>query len=146
MTIICVFAFLWIANSPPSFLLSSERTQSFTPQSYQASSLDSMDSFVDYAMRNVSTVAPRDFKKMKLERTKYYQRGYIRILRDYNDLDAFSVLISYVKTILNVEFGMIHKTFWIVAPNRRLGIKGVPYPDDWNFPSDPWRREWWFSD
>ena len=98
-----------------------------------------------YVLERVEQYAPAELKKQKQERNTFHRRAYANIVRDFIALDPLGALISYVKASLQIKYSMEHKILWIIPPRVVHGFElpGVAYPDDWSFPIDPWKREWW---
>jgi hypothetical protein len=106
--------------------------------------IDTLKPWSEYVLAHPETMTPRDLVRQKQVRNRYQRRGYPEILCAALSEDGLSALFSYVKLRLHVEFSMPHKAFYIVEPYP--GYAGIPYPEDWNIPADPWKKEWWFKE
>jgi hypothetical protein len=103
--------------------------------------LDSLQKISDYILLHIDEMAPPGYKKQKEIRRTFQQKGYTNILYNVLNQDGLSALISFLKVSLHIEYSMNHKTYWIFPPIPRNGDPGIPFPDDWSFPPDPWRRK-----
>jgi hypothetical protein len=103
--------------------------------------LDSLQKISDYILLHIDEMAPPGYKKQKEIRRNFQQKGYTNILYDVLNQDGLSALISFLKVNLHIEYSMNHKTYWIFPPIPRNGDPGIPFPDDWSFPPDPWRKK-----
>jgi hypothetical protein len=103
--------------------------------------LDSLQTIGQYVREHLAELTPPKLKEQLRVRHTFQQRGYTSILLDVLNQDGLSALISFFKVNLHVEYSMTHKVFWIIPPDPRSGNPGIPFPDDWSFPTDPW-KEW----
>jgi hypothetical protein len=99
----------------------------------------------EYVLEHLKDFTPDELKVQKRMRNQFQRRGYADVLQAVVADDYLGALISYIKVSFQLEYSMEHKEFWIVAPNPRTGFPGIPFPDDWGFPSDLWKREWWME-
>ena len=80
-------------------------------------------------------------ERRKEERRAIQRRGYAEVAMDAKRWDGLSALISIVKAKLLIEFTLPHNTLWIVAPIPGMAMSGIPIPEDWTYPADPWKRQ-----
>lgn len=105
---------------------------------------DSLKPWSDYVLEHLEKMTPRDLVRQMQVRNRYQRHDYPGILYDALREDGLSALLSYLKLRLHVAYSMPHKKYWIIEPYP--GFEGIPYPDEWNTPADPWKREWWFKE
>lgn len=80
--------------------------------------------------------------RRKLARRRLQQQSYAGLLYDTVQHDGAGSLISYIKMNVLLEFSLEHGfLFWIVPPDPRFNIPGVPFQEDLNCPEDPWKNE-----
>ena len=118
----------------------------FAQQESQASTskmLDSLQTMSQYILEHLSEFTPAELIKQQEIRTSFQRQGYPNIVFDVMQQDGLSALVSYVKVHLFMELSMEHKVFWIVSPieSEYIHVDGIPFPDDWSFSHDPWKRK-----
>ena len=116
-------------------------SRAFAQSPGEESLTDSLTTVYEYTMKHLAEMTPRELKHQKQIRREFQRRGYSNILLDVINQDGLSALLSYLRVSLQIEYSLLHKTFWIVPPDPRWGIPGIPFPDDWSFPEDPWKKE-----
>ncbi len=79
--------------------------------------------------------------RRKEERRVIQRCGQADVLIDSQRKDGLSALTSFMKATLQIEFTLPHNTLWIVPPVPDLAIPGIPIPEDWGYPANPWKRE-----
>jgi hypothetical protein len=106
---------------------------------------DTSQTISSYISTHVSEFATPDFIKQKKTRNAFQQKAYCSTLFDAICSDGFAALMSYVKMDLNIEFGLVHKTF-VAYRIQLLSGGAITYylPDSWEYPADPWKKEWWY--
>jgi|WetSurMetagenome_2_1015567.scaffolds.fasta_scaffold520660_2 hypothetical protein len=106
---------------------------------------DTSQTISSYISSHVSEFATPDFIKQKKTRSVFQQKAYCSTLFDAICSDGFAALLSYVKMDLNIEFGLVHKTF-VAYRVQLLSGGAITYyiPDNWEYPADPWKKEWWY--
>jgi hypothetical protein len=102
--------------------------------------VDSLQTISQYVKEHLAELTPREMKKQTSIRRAFQQRGYTNVLYDVLNQDGLGALISFITLNLHIEYSMPHKVFWIYPADPRSGFPGIPFPDDWSFPSDPWKR------
>jgi hypothetical protein len=115
--------------------------QSKESESSTSKMLDSLQQLSQYIQEHLSEFTPAELKKQQAIRAAFQRQGYPNILLDEIRQDGWSAFVSYIKVHLFMEFSMEHKVFWIIAPIPEWNISGIPFPDDWSFSSDPWKRK-----
>lgn len=115
-------------------------SQTLAQRSASGIAVDSLESWTSFILAHVSEYAPKGLRAEKRMRDRFYRRGYSAILRSVAAGDEFGSLLAWVRVNLQIAYSMEHKIFWIVPPETG---GGVAFPDDWSFPADPWKKEWW---
>ena len=68
---------------------------------------------------------------------KSYQRvAYTNMLMEVLHRDVVQALLDYVKMSLVIDYSANHGNM----------TGGLELFFDWNFPPDPWKKEWWKQD
>lgn len=104
---------------------------------------DSLQTIGQYVRKHLAGMTPPALKVQQQQRRTFQQRGYCNILLDVLNQDVLSALFSLLRVNLHIDYAVPHRVFWIIPPEEALGIviPGIPFPDDWSFPEDPWSGE-----
>lgn len=82
-----------------------------------------------------------ELERRKEERRVIQRRAYAEALFEVTGGENVLGLLSYLKGLLQLRYWLNQPTLYITPPNPRFGIRGVPIPEDWSWPEDPWKRE-----
>ena len=104
---------------------------------------DTLQTFEQYVRAHLREMTPPGLREQQRKRAAFQRRGYGEVLTDVLRGDGLGALISYLRVTLWIEYSMPHRIFWIIPPQQAMGsvIPGIPFPDDWSFPPDPWSKE-----
>jgi hypothetical protein len=104
---------------------------------------DSLQTFEQYVRAHLREMTPPDLRAQQQKRRRFQQRGYGEVSVDLLRQDGLGALVSYLRCTLWVAYSMPHRIFWIIPPQEAMGsvIPGIPFPDDWSFPPDPWSKD-----
>ena len=112
--------------------------------------LDSLNAAYKAAL---SKLTSPQFEERKRVLRGYQQRGYVDVLSHAVELDGLSALLAYARVKSQIAYSIPHHRLYlyipvIQPPNREPHLPGftgapsppigIPLPDDWSFPADPW--------
>jgi hypothetical protein len=107
--------------------------------------VDSIQSIPRYIDEHLSELAPRDYIEQKKLLNLMQKQGHIETLFAAVNHDGVTALFGYFKTTLNTSLGFVHRTFEAVRiPLSGGGVLRYNFPDDVDYPLDPWKKEWWY--
>ena len=107
--------------------------------------IDSLQTFSSYIAQHVEKFAPPEYIKQKKARNGFQRDAYCGTLFDTINSDGLTALLGFCKMQLNVGFSLIHQTFVLHEITLPSGEKiSYTLPDSWEYPVDPWKKEWWF--
>lgn len=115
------------------------QSDSFIPA--QTPWFDSSQTLNQYIKEHLDEMTPPEVKKRQGIRRAFQQRGYCNVLYDILNQDGLGAFISLVKVNLQLEYSLVHKTVWIIPPDPKGRFPGIPFPEDWSFPADPWKKK-----
>lgn len=101
--------------------------------------VDTLQTLGDYVREHLDEMVPEGFKRQQRTRRAFQQRGYVDALVNVVGGDGYLALVSYLTTLLHIEISMGHRVYWMVPPDPRSGLPGIPFPEDRSFPVDPWK-------
>ena len=96
--------------------------------------IDTLQTLMRYVYTHLPQLSPRAYVVQKQVRNGYQRAAFENIAFDLTRGDGISAVFQYVKMELEIAFSMQHKSFQAY---------GIPVPDDWSFPPDPYLHAWW---
>jgi hypothetical protein len=105
--------------------------------------MDSLQTITQYVLAHLDKMTPAGLMEQQQKRKTFQRKGYANMVYEILGRDGLGALFSFIRTRLHVEYSMAHKIYWIVPPMVTMGsvIPGVPFPDVWSFPEDPWSKQ-----
>jgi hypothetical protein len=110
-----------------------------TPQSDTGKFLDTVLTISHYVLAHLNRFGPKGYKEQLRTCNTFQRSGYTNVAFELVGGDGLLSLFQLLKTNLDVAFGMFHIEFTI----RISETLTITLPENWDFPDDPWKREWW---
>jgi hypothetical protein len=134
--LLCILA----ASSARAFPLPLAGDTTFAnPQSDTGSFVDTALTESQYILSHLAEMSPRGYKEQLQTCNDFQRSGYANIAFEIDGGDGLLAFCQLLKTNLEIAFGMFHVDYAI----RLSEEKKIPLPNNWDFPADPWKREWW---
>ena len=106
---------------------------------------DSIQSLEAYLHQNLTGKIGKIIRERREARRKIQRDGYSSMLLRYFGNDGIGALFAYARMEIIMGQTLPHDIVWLIRPVPPDGgtppIPGIPFVEDWTFPSDPWTED-----
>lgn len=97
---------------------------------------DTAETITQYVYRNIRRYAPKAYIQQLRTWNSFHRSGYVGVAFDAAGGDGIMSFLQSLKFQLGASVAM---------PRHDFIVYGVPLPNNWNVPFDPWSRVWWMA-